>query len=80
MKINLTEYEKEDLIDVHRNNINRKICDRIKSVLLLNEGYTIKEISKILLVDEDTIGNWKLNNHLLEVGGLFFRLKVDTFG
>lgn len=58
MKINLTAEEKNDLIDVHRNNYERKICDRIKTVLLLNEGYSKKEVSQILLVDEDTIGNW----------------------
>lgn len=58
-QIKLTEYERQDLIDVHKNNYERKICDRIKSILMLNAGYTIKEVSEILMVDEDTIGNWK---------------------
>ena len=43
---------------LHKQNKDKKFCDRIKSVLLFNDGYSISEISRILLIDEGTVSNW----------------------
>ena len=59
MNIILTNTEKVKLKRMHKQIKDQKNCDRIKAVLLLSDGYTIKKVSKILLVDEDTISSWK---------------------
>jgi transposase len=57
--IKLTEEEKRDLKALHKVINDQKQCDRIKAILLLDKGYTGREVSEILLLDEDTITNWK---------------------
>jgi len=59
MKIKLTNTEKEELRVIHRTLSDGQERDRIKSILLLNDGYSCQEISKILLIDNDTVTNWK---------------------
>lgn len=59
LKIHLTESEIKELKQFHRTLKDRKSCDRIKVILMLNEGYSSLEISRILLLDEDTITGWK---------------------
>jgi len=54
-KIILTEEKKEKLIETHSKIKNKKLADRIKAVLLLNDGYSKNEIEKILLIDRRTI-------------------------
>lgn len=54
IELNLTDAEINELKNIHRINTDKKICDRIKSVLLYNQGYSYTEIGKILLVDDDT--------------------------
>jgi transposase len=59
MKIELTSIEKSELKRYHRTIKDGKKRDRIKAILLLNEGYNPLEISQILLIDENTVSNWK---------------------
>ena len=59
MNIQLTDIEETNLKRLHKQIKDRKICDMIKTILLLNDGYPALEISKILLIDEDTVRNWK---------------------
>ncbi|MGC8483915.1 MAG: IS630 family transposase [Thermodesulfobium sp.] len=55
MERKLTQQERERLIASHRKERDRKVCDRIKAVLLRDQGYSTQEIAKILLLDEETI-------------------------
>ncbi len=58
-KLKLTEAEKEELIHYHKSVRDGKSRDRIKAILMLNDGYSSVEIAKILILDEKTIWRWK---------------------
>ena len=51
----LKKKEIKDLIAQHRKERDRRICDRLKAVLLLDKGYAYREIAEILLLDDATI-------------------------
>ena len=51
----LTAKERQNLIQVHRKERDKRICDRIKAVLAYDDGYSYSEIAKILLLDDETI-------------------------
>lgn len=59
MKIKLTDKEIEDLKEIHKTVKNGQSRDRIKAILMFHENYTGSEIAKVLLLDENTITNWK---------------------
>jgi transposase len=58
-QIKLTEKERINLIATHKKNMRAKEADKIKAVLLLDKGYSHQETAEILLIDENTITNWK---------------------
>lgn len=51
----LSVAEKEDLRKRHRKERDKHVCDRIKAVLAYSDGYSYAEISRILLLDDETI-------------------------
>ena len=55
MKNFLEEKEKKELREKHRKERDRKVADRIKTVLLFNKGWEYKEIAEVLLLDDETI-------------------------
>lgn len=55
MKLLLSHSERQELLNRHRKERDKRICDRIKAVLAYDEGYTYAEIAKILLLDDETI-------------------------
>ena len=55
MKNFLEEEEKKELKSQHRSERDGKIRDRIKVVLAMNDGWQLKEIAKVLLLDKETI-------------------------
>lgn len=55
MERKLTAQERADLKIQHKKERDKRICDRIKAVLAYDDGYTYTEISKILLLDDETI-------------------------
>lgn len=59
MSVNLTDIEEAQLKRLHKQIKDRKTCDMIKCILLLNKGYTAFKISEILLIDDDTVRNWQ---------------------
>jgi transposase len=61
MKILLTQDQIDKLKGLHKIQNDRRKADRIKIILLLNSGYTQKEVADILLLDQDTITTWKNN-------------------
>ncbi len=48
---------------LHKSQKRKRNADRIKTILLLNKGFTQKEVSEILLLDENTVGKYK-NSYL----------------
>lgn len=53
--MNLPSDKINELKARHRKERDKRTCDRIKAVLLINDGYTYEQVSKILLVDDDTV-------------------------
>jgi len=51
----LTSAERNKLIQRHKKERDKRVCDRIKAVLAYDDGYTYSEIAKILLLDDETI-------------------------
>jgi transposase len=51
----LTEKEINGLKTAHRGCRDKRLADRIKSVVLLGTGWTVSEIAEALLLDEDTV-------------------------
>lgn len=69
----LSKKERANLIRRHRQERDRRICDRIKAVLAYDDGYTYCEIAKILLLDDETIRrhieDYRLENKLFPENG-----------
>jgi transposase len=58
--IKLSQEERTELIKQHRHQgDDAKAADKIKAILLLDDGYSRQEVARILLRDEDTITRWK---------------------
>jgi transposase len=57
--IELTDEFKKELIRHHKKGFPAREADKIKAILMLDKGYSCKETSEVLLLDEDTITKWK---------------------
>ena len=55
MSFELTQEEIVNLEKMHKSVYDKKIADRIKSVIALAKGYSFELIKKILLIDERTV-------------------------
>lgn len=55
MERKLTPEERQYLINGHNMSGKRRSCDRIKAVLLRDDGYSYSEIARILLRNDETI-------------------------
>ena len=55
MKNFLTIEQKKELVDQHRKEKDKKVGDRIKAIILSDEGWTYRLISEALLIDEETV-------------------------
>ena len=51
----LSQSERDSLKALHRRERDKKICDRIKAILLLDNGWSYDRIATVLLLDNDTI-------------------------
>lgn len=58
MEIILSQEEKSSLELQHKNAINRKQADKIKSVLLRSEGWSLSKISQALRTHNDTVSRY----------------------
>lgn len=54
MKNFLNKEQKEKLLSQHKKEKNRKVGDRIKAIILSDEGWTYRLISEALLIGEET--------------------------
>jgi len=43
---------------MHKKSREKRVCDKIKAILLLNSGYTYEHIGEVLLLDDSTIRRW----------------------
>jgi predicted ArsR family transcriptional regulator len=53
----LTGQEREQLKLQHRRERDGRIRDRIKAVLLYDEGWTPKDIARVLLISDEAVRN-----------------------
>lgn len=59
----LTETEKSELKSRHKVERDRRVCDRIKAVLMYDDGYTLDEIAKVLLLSREGIRKHLIDYH-----------------
>jgi hypothetical protein len=57
--IKLSKSERSYLEKLHRMENERKSADRIKTILLLDSGWTYSQIAEILLLDNQSIRNYE---------------------
>jgi len=55
MKTFLNEDERDQLIAQHRKEKDRRTGDRIKAILMADDGWSFRDIAKALLLDQETI-------------------------
>lgn len=53
----LTKKEALEIILCHRMQKDKRIADRLKTILFLNKGFSYEEVSELLLLDDNTIRN-----------------------
>lgn len=78
----LTDLEREQLKLHHRRERDGRIRDRIKAVLLHDEGWAPKDIARVLLISDEAVRNhideYKASKKLKpENGGSVEKLSVD---
>jgi len=78
----LTGNERDQLKLQHRRERDGRIRDRIKAVLLYNEGWTPKDIARVLLISDEAVRNhideYKVSKKLKpESGGSAEKLSAD---
>ena len=59
MKIILTQQERTEIKKLHRTCKKKKYADKLKSLLLLDDGFSCVEVGRILLLDDDTIRTYR---------------------
>lgn len=57
--VSLLPEERKQLLELEKQITDKKAAIRVRVLLALDSGYTIKEVSDILLLDEDTVSKWK---------------------
>ena len=57
----LQAQEELSIIRLHRHEKDKRIADRLKTILILNKGFSFSQLSELLLLDENTIrGTYEL--------------------
>lgn len=59
MTIKLTQTEREELKQLHRNCRKKRFADKLKAILLLDNGFSCVEVGQILLLDDDTVRKYR---------------------
>jgi len=78
----LTPEERNKLKVRHKQERDKRVCDRIKAVLLADEGWTFRQIAKVLLLSDEAISQ-QLQDYLTsqklnpENGGSISKLNVE---
>jgi transposase len=59
MSIKLSQEEKIQIKQLHSSCKQRKHADKLKAILMLDDGFSCVEVGKILLLDDDTIRTYR---------------------
>ena len=59
MTIQLSQEEKIQIKQLHRSCTQRKHADKLKAILLLDKGHSCVEVGEILLLDDDTVREYR---------------------
>jgi transposase len=59
MELKLTQQEREQIKQLHRNCQKRRYADKLKALLLLDKGFSCVEVGEMLLLDDDTIRKYR---------------------
>lgn len=51
----LTTKQRQELIALHRRTKNRRQADRIKTILLLDQGWEYRRVAEALFLDDSTL-------------------------
>ena len=73
----LTVEQHAELKQLHRQEPHRRFADRIKTILLLDSGWSYSKIAEALLLDDQTIRNYEM---IYSRGGISAVLKTDYKG
>lgn len=69
----LSIQEEQELRALHRKERDRRVCDRIKAILLSNQGWTYLMIAQALMIDDQTVSqhvsDYKKNKKLTSENG-----------
>jgi predicted ArsR family transcriptional regulator len=52
---NLSHQERESLKSQHKKERDKRVCDRIKAVLLFDEGWSYHQIAHALLLSDEAV-------------------------
>jgi transposase len=59
MKLKLTQGQRAEIRQLHKTCKQRKYADKLKSILLLDDGFSCTDVGRILLLDDDTIRKYR---------------------
>ena len=59
MTLNLTQQQRDQIKQLHRSCKQRKHADKLKEILMLDNGFSCVDVGKILLLDDDTIRTYR---------------------
>ena len=59
MKLKLTQEQRTEIIQLHKKCRERKHADKLKSILLLDDGFSCTDVGRILLLDDDTVRKYR---------------------
>jgi len=59
MIFKLSTKERKNIRQIHKKTVKRRFADRLKALLLLDDGFSCIEVGKILLLDDDTIRGYR---------------------
>ncbi len=59
MTINLSEVERTKIKQLHRTCRQRKHADKLKAILMLDDGFSCVNVISILLLDDDTVRGYR---------------------
>ena len=59
MNLKLTQEQRAAIRKLHRNCPKRRFADKLKALLLLDKGFSCEEVGDILLLDDDTVREYR---------------------
>ena len=59
MKLKLTQGQRAEIRQLHETCKQRKYADKLKSILLLDDGFSCTDVGRILLLDDDTVRKYR---------------------